>query len=385
MSQFEFAAPGRIVFGPGTLKEAGPAAAALGRRALVVTNRTVERAKPLLALLAESRVEAVTCPAAGEPTMDDVRRAVARSREHACDLVIGIGGGSALDLAKAAAAVLANGGDALDYAEVIGRARAITKPSVPWMAIPTTAGSGAEATKNAVIASPEHGVKVSFRSPLMLARVAIVDPELTAGLPSAVTAATGLDALTQLIEAFTCTRANPMTDGLCREGLARSARSLRRACRPPEDPAARADLALASFLSGLALSNAGLGAVHAIAGPFGGAFRAPHGAVCARLLPEVMAANVRALASRPQPGEALARYDEVARLVTGSPEAAAADGVGWVRALVGELGIPGLSHYGLTPEGFPALVEKSLAASSMKANPVKLTTGELQEILERAL
>ena len=382
---FEFAAPARMVFGPGTLKEAGNAAAALGRRALVVTNRTVERAKPLLALLAESRVEAVTCPTAGEPTMDDVRRAVARARESGCDLAIGIGGGSALDLAKAAAAVLANGGDPLDYAEVIGRGRAITKPSMPWIAIPTTAGSGAEATKNAVIASPEHGVKVSFRSPLMLARVAIVDPELTAGLPGAVTAATGLDALTQLIEAFTCTRANPVTDGFCREGLMRSARSLRRACRPPEDPAARTNLALASFLSGLALSNAGLGAVHAIAGPFGGAFRAPHGAVCARLLPEAMAANVRALASRPQPGEALARYDEVARLVTGSPRAAAADGVTWVKELARDLGIPGLSSYGLTREGFPALVEKSLVASSMKANPVKLTAGELREVLERAL
>jgi len=199
-----------------------------------------------------------------------------------------------------------------------------------------------------------------------------------------VTAATGLDALTQLIEAFTCARANPVTDGLCREGLARSARSLRRACRAPEDPAARADLALASLFSGLALSNAGLGAVHAVAGPFGGAFRAPHGAVCARLLPAVMEANLRALGARGADGPALARYEEIARLLTGDPKTAAAEGAAWVRELAGELKIPPLGSYGFTAADIPALAGKSLAASSMKGNPVKLTAAELCEVLERA-
>ena len=231
--------------------------------------------------------------------------------------MIGLGGGSAIDAAKAIAALAANGGDPLDYLEVVGRGRSLTQPSLPCIAIPTTAGTGAEVTRNAVLASPEHGIKASLRSATMLPRLALVDPELTYSLPAAVTASTGLDALTQLIEPFTSSKANPLTDALCREGMMRAARSLRTAYEDGRDAAAREDMALASLFGGLALANAGLGVVHGFAGPVGGTFHAPHGAVCAAFLPHVMAVNARALRTR-QPGSAaLARYDEIARILTG--------------------------------------------------------------------
>jgi alcohol dehydrogenase class IV len=302
-----------------------------------------------------------------------------------CELVIGFGGGSALDAAKAIAAMLANDGELLDYVEIIGRGQPLTKPSAPFIAIPTTAGTGAEVTRNAVLASPEHRLKVSLRSPLMLAKVAVVDPELTCDLPPALTASTGLDALTQLIEPFVCNRANPMTDGLCVEGLRRAARSLRVAFSKGQDKDAREDMAVASLFGGLALANAGLGAVHGFAGPIGGSFSAPHGAICAALLPHVMAMNLRALRRRDPHGAALFRYEEAAWWLTGDSKAKADDGVKWVRALVTDLKVPRLASFGIQREHFPDLVTKAANASSMKANPIVLTPEELTETLEQAM
>ncbi len=382
---FEFATAAQIVFGPGALQEAGPRAAALGRRAFVVTGAAATRARPLLDLLSRQAVAATAFAVAGEPTVEIVRRGAAAAAEARCDLVIGFGGGSPVDAAKAIAALLANGGDLLDYLEVIGGGRPLVKPSLPWIAIPTTAGTGAEVARNAVITSPEHRAKVSLRSNLMLPRVAIVDPELTYTVPPDVTAATGLDALTQLIEPFVSLRANPLTDGLCREGMVRAARSLRRACANAEDGEARADMSLASLFSGLALTNAGLGAVHGFAGPLGGMFAAPHGAVCGRLLPHVMAANIELSESAHLEGPALTRYEEIARLLTGRPEAAAGDGVSWVADLAAELQVPPLSRYGVTEADLPELVEKAARASSMKANPVALSPDRMREIITRAL
>jgi alcohol dehydrogenase class IV len=382
--QFEFAAA-QVIFGAGRLREIGPRAAALGRRALVVTGADPARPRPLLDALSAQGIEASRFTAPGEPTVDTVRQGVALARREGCDLVVGFGGGSALDAGKAIAALLANGGDPLDYLEVIGRGQALTRPSAPYLAIPTTAGTGAEVTRNAVLASPEHRVKVSLRSHHLLPRLALVDPELAYRLPPEITAATGLDALTQLIEPFVSSRANPLVDALCRQGIVRAARSLRRACTHGDDPQARAEMSLASLLGGLALANAGLGAVHGFAGPLGGMFPAPHGAVCGRLLPPVMAANLRALRERDGGAAALGRYREIAQLVTGDPQATADDGIAWVTVLVNELGVPPLSQYGVTPNDFDTLVEKATAASSMKANPVALTADELRGILAAAL
>ena len=383
--RFEFATATRIVFGPDTLAEVGALARDFGRRALVVTGRDPRRAQRLLDLLAAEKISATTLAIAGEPTTDDIARGLAEARAAGCDFVVGFGGGSVLDSAKAIAALLTNGGELFDYLEVIGRARPLARAAAPCVAIPTTAGTGAEVTRNAVLASPAHRLKVSLRSPHLLPRVALVDPELTYDLTPALTATTGLDALTQLIEPYVSSRANPLTDALCADGLRRAARSLRRAVENGRDPAAREDLALASLLGGLALANAGLGAVHGFASPIGGMFPAPHGAVCAALLPHVIEANLRAFRARAPNHDALRRYDEVARLLTGEPHATADDAVRWARKLVADLRIPTLASYGLARTDFPTLVSAAAKASSMKANPIALTPDELAGILDRAL
>lgn len=383
--KFEFATAGRIVFGPGTWREAVAIARELGRSALVVTGRSVARGEPLCAALRAAGIQPVVFAVPGEPTIDLISEGMRAARAGECDHVIAFGGGSAIDAGKAIAALLTNDGALLDYLEVIGHGQPLRVAPAPCIAIPTTAGTGAEVTRNSVLASPAHRVKVSLRSPLMLPRAAIIDPELTLDLPAGLTASTGLDALTQLIEPFLSCRANPLVDALCREGIPRVARSLRRACQHLSDLAAREDMALASLFGGLALANAGLGAVHGFAGPIGGMFPAPHGAVCAALLPHVLEINARALRERCPDSEALRRCDEVAHLLTGRPQAAAADGVRWIGELVKDLQIPGLRAHGLVEADQREVVEKSRQASSMKANPLPLTESELGEIFARAL
>jgi alcohol dehydrogenase class IV len=319
----------------------------------------------------------------GEPTTEHIKNGVNLARESGCDVVIGFGGGSVIDSAKAIAGLATNAGDILEYLEVIGKGRPLVVPALPCIAIPTTAGTGAEVTRNAVLASPKHRVKVSLRSPFLLPRVAIVDPELTFGLPAAVTAYTGLDALTQLIEPYVSIRANPITDAFCVEGMNRASRSLRRAFEDGQDRAAREDMALASMLGGLALANSGLGAVHGFAAPIGGMFPAPHGAICAALLPRVMEINIRALRERLP--KALGRYDGVAAILTGQKEAGARDAIGWVTELCQALQVSGLRTYGVTEGDCGPLVEEAAKASSMKANPIALTNEELTEALKRSL
>ena len=383
--RFEFATATRIVFGPGVLHELGGLARDMGTRALLVTGRGADRAERVRSSLTAGGVSAAMFACGGEPTTEMVLEGVALARSEGCNLVIGLGGGSPMDTAKAIAALLTNAGDLFDYLEVVGRGQPLLTPALPVITVPTTAGTGTEVTRNAVLASPRHQQKVSLRSPFLLPRLALVDPELTVGLPPGVTAATGLDALTQLIEPYVSLRANPMTDALCVEGIRRSARSLRRAAEQGGDLAARQDLSVAALFSGLALANAGLGAVHGFAAPVGGMFPAPHGAVCAALLPYVMTANVRALRERSPHSPALPRFEAVARLLTGRPQATADDGAAWVRQLCADLQIPPLKTYGITPRDVPVLVGKSAKASSMKANPIALTAEELGAILVEAL
>lgn len=382
---FDFATPPRILFGPGMFRQAGTLARGLGRRAFVVTGHDPARAQPLLKMLQTAGVATSVFSVSREPTTDLVRQGTVQAQGFAADGVVGFGGGSPLDAAKAIAALVANGGDPLDYLEVVGRGQTLAKDSLPILAIPTTAGTGSEVTRNAVLASPEHRVKASLRNSTMIPRIALVDPELTWGVPPAVTASTGLDALTQLIEPFTCNRTNPLVDGFCRDGIARAARSLRRAWADGRDAAARADMALASLYGGLSLANAGLGVVHGFAGVVGGAFAAPHGAVCAALLPHAMAVNRAALQKRAPDHPVLARYGEIARLLTGRADATAEDGVAWVRELTKALDVPSLAAQGVAAADVPALVEKAAVASGTKANPIELERDELVDILLRAL
>jgi len=381
---FEFATAGRIVFGAGSRQGLGAILAGLGKHVLIVGGRGRRHDAWLEPLLAKHGLSATHFPVWGEPTLDVARAGAEAARMAHADVVLGIGGGSALDAAKAIAALATQGRDVLDYLEVIGTGKPLDAQPLPCVAAPTTAGTGSEVTKNAVLGSPEHGVKVSLRSPAMLPRVAVVDPELTLSMPRDVTAATGLDALAQLIEPFVSAKRQPITDGLCREGFARIRDALRRACDEPTDLPAREAMSLASLLGGMALANAGLGAVHGFAGPIGGMFPAPHGAVCAILLPGVMEANI--LASQQAHDEAvLARYAEVARLLTGDAAARPEDGAAWVRSLVADLEIPSLAAYGMTLGAIPKLVPLAKNASSMKGNPVVLHDDTLTAILAAAI
>jgi alcohol dehydrogenase class IV len=382
--RFEFATAGRILFGPGSFRDVGAIASGLGQRALVVCGSNSERARPLLSAVETAGLKCCVFETHGEPTIGHITNGVNRAREFGCDVVIGFGGGSVIDSAKAVAGLATSAGDILNYLEFIGKGKPLTVPGLTCVAIPTTAGTGAEVTRNAVLASPEHRVKVSLRSPFLLPRVAIVDPELTYELPPTLTASTGLDALTQLIEPYVSIRANPITDAFCVEGMSRAARSLQRAFEHGDDRAARESMALASLLGGLALANSGLGAVHGFASPIGGMFAAPHGAICAALLPHVMGVNVRALGERMRAGDALLRYDRVAALLTGKSEAGARDGINWVTELCHALQVPGLRTYGVTENDFATLVETAAKASSMKANPIVLTNEELMEVLQAA-
>jgi len=328
----------------------------------------------------------------GEPTTTIVKEAVEQARQNKLDLVIGIGGGSVLDTGKVVAALLTNTGKLEEYLEVVGEGKPINQSPLPYITIPTTAGTGAEVTRNAVLGVPEQKVKVSMRSPLMLPHVAVIDPELTYSMPPALTASTGLDALTQLIEAYVSNKANPLIDGVCREGIKRAGRSLRKAYEDSGNEAAREDMALASLFSGLALANAGLGAVHGFAGPLGGMISAgtppcgnpPHGVICARFLPYVMQANVQALKTHQADSPYLTRYDEVAQLLNCNTKAKAINGVTWVQELCETLKVPSLTKFGLKEQDFPEVVAKAKKSSSMKGNPIQLTDNELMEILKRA-
>jgi alcohol dehydrogenase class IV len=383
--QFEFATATRILFGRGKLKEAARVAASIGRRALVVTGKAAARASALVETLGAEGVDSTTRVVSGEPSIDSVADGARAARDSGRDLVIGIGGGSVIDAAKAIAALLTNDGDLLDYLEVIGSGRPLSRPAAPFIAIPTTAGTGSEVTRNAVLASPEHRVKVSLRSPFMLPRVAVVDPELTLSVPADVTASTGLDALTQLIEPYVCNSPNPLTDAVCREGMHRAARHLKRACEEGSDIRAREAMSVASLFGGIALANAKLGAVHGLAAPLGGMFPAPHGAVCARLLPLVMRVNLEALAARAPGSDALQRYSDVARILTGNPSASAEDGVRWVELLCADLSIAPLSNFGLRREDFVVVAARAAKASSMKGNPVELTREEIIAVLAQSV
>ncbi len=387
--RFTFAGPGRIVFGPGVVSELPGIVAGLGERALLVTGGHPDRLQGVEDGLGAAGVFVTQYAVTGEPTVAMAEAGARLARAEGCQAVVSVGGGSVMDTGKAVAALAANPGDPYDFLEVVGRGMPLGRRPLPHVAVPTTAGTGAEATANAVLLSPGHQVKVSLRSPGMLPDVALVDPDLTVGLPPGVTAATGLDALTQLLEAFVSRHKNPMTDALCREGLARAARSLERAFRDGSDAAAREDMALAALFSGLALANARLGAVHGLAAPIGGEFPAPHGFVCARLLPLAMEANVRALAARDPGSAALAAFAEAGRILTGESVGAdaadAAAGVQWVRGLCRRLGTPPLSDFGMTAAAVPGIAAKGLRASSMRGNPVDLTQEELEAMLRAAL
>ena len=378
---FEFATAGRIVAGAGRAAELPGVVTGFGSRVLVCTGADPARHESLLAGLG---LPAAVFPVAGEPTAELARAGAAAAAKLGADVIVAIGGGSVIDLGKAVAMLLANGGDPLDYLEVVGSGQKITQLAAPCVAVPTTAGTGAEVTANAVLAVPGHRLKASLRSPLMIPRVALVDPELTVSCPPPVTAASGLDALTQCLEPFVSVRATPLTDGLAREGLRRAATGLRAAHADGGDLAARTDMAMCALLGGMALANAKLGAVHGLAGVVGGTADVPHGMACAALLAPVIEANVRTLRSAAPGSSALDRYAEAAQLLTGKPDATVEDGLAWIGETVSLLGVPGLAAFGLGPGEADGIAAKAAMSSSMQGNPVPLSHDELKAVVLQA-
>lgn len=378
--QFDFATAARIIFKNGASKKIPSLAKELGSKPCLVIGSNASRAQWLV----DSLDAPLLIMVADEPDTEFIAEAAQQAREAGCDVVIGMGGGSVMDSAKVIAALITNTDDLFDYLEVVGKGQPLTEKPVPLITVPTTSGTGSEVTANGVLLASEHGVKVSLRSTDMIANIAVVDPELTLSMPPQVTAATGMDALTQLMEAFVSNKANPVTDALCRDGMMRAATSLYTAYEEGDNLPAREDMALASLFSGIALANAKLGAVHGFAAPIGGQFKASHGEVCACLLPYVWAMNLRALTERAPESPALFGFSEIAVILTGDVTAGPEVAVEWLMELCEELKIPTLQDLGVTRDDFDSLADKAASASSMKGNPIELTKDELLEILEAA-
>lgn len=381
---FEFATSTRIIFGNDSFKNVPGFIKEQGNKVLLVTGKNTILANQLSEWLGAINIQSEIFHIFSEPVTNDIEQGADLARKINCNVVVGIGGGSAIDSVKAIAALTPNKGELTDYLEVIGKGRKLEEKPLPFIAIPTTAGTGAEVTKNSVIKSTEHNVKVSLRSDLMYPKLAVVDPVLTVTMPPAITATTGVDALTHLLETFVSINANPFIDMLCREGMKRISSSLELAYMDGNNLEARENMAMASMLGGMALANVKLGAVHGFAGPLGGMFPIPHGAVCACLLPAVMEVNIAALKSKNRQNQ-LEKFDEVARILTGNSSAMAEDGAVWVKELVKKLQIPSLSDFHITPGSFPELIEKAKNASSMKGNPVELDDEQLFEIVSKSL
>lgn len=381
---FTYATASEIIFGIGSFNKIGDRVAGKYKNALVVCGRKTGYAEKLLNDLSVQNIKGNIFNILTEPTIDVIQQGIELGRKTSCDVVLGIGGGSAVDSAKAIAAMIPNEGTLSDYLEVIGKGKPLTQDPVPCIAIPTTSGTGAEVTKNSVIKSVDQKVKVSLRSEKMYPNLAVVDPQLTQSMPPNITASTGIDALTHLMETFISNQSNPFIDMFCREGMKRVACSLGKAYLNGSDLEAREDMAMASMLGGMALANVKLGAVHGFAGPMGGMFEIPHGAVCACLLPAVMEVNNMAL-EETNGHRILMKYQEVAQILTGDINAGIEQGIEYVKKLVEKLEIQSLSEFGITVNNFSELIEKAKRSSSMKGNPVELTDDQLIFILERSM
>jgi alcohol dehydrogenase class IV len=393
MNAFEFHSVGRIVFGIDQASRLAELAKPLGSRALLVTNAgqvgdggVIDR---IGSLLSAGGLSCEVVRQRGEPTVEDIDHGVTVARGANCDLVIGLGGGSAIDAAKAIAGMMTNEGSVLDYLEVIGSGKRMGCPALPWIALPTTAGTGAEATRNAVIGSPQHRRKASLRSSHLLARIALIDPRLGLLVPPDVTARCGMDAMCQLIESYTSTQANPLTSALALDGIRLATKWLATAYADGGNIEGRTNMAMAALLSGIALTNAGLGAAHGLAGPLGGVCSAPHGTICAALLPHVMQANVDALRARSAESPTLRRYADIGRALTGRDEfadpAAIDAGIDFVYRLARELCMPRLRQFHLVDADIQAVVTQAERSSSMKYNPVTLGGDVLTDILGKAM
>ena len=390
--QFEFLPTPRIFFGPKQFQKIGLLVKEFGSRLLVVASGSAlnspETRETLTVSISKHNIEFDTFLIKGEPTIELIDLGVQRAEEFKPNVIIGLGGGSAVDASKAIAGLLINGGSARDYMEVIGKGSVITQPSLPIIAVPTTAGTGSEVTKNAVILAKEEKFKASIRSSYLVPKIAIIDPRLMVTVPPSVTATCGMDALTQLIEAYTSNKSQPLTDAFALLGVEKASKSLLICYKNGQSLEAREDMALASFLSGVCLANAGLGAVHGFASPMGG-LQIPHGVICSALLAPTIETNIKELTKMDPNNVTLAKYAKLGKIVsrissTSIPEAHSAL-IDYLKQLTKELNIPTLSEYGMTESDIHIIVEKTKKASSMRYNPIKLGEDSLTNILQRGM
>ena len=380
MTPFGFSTATAISVGRGVAAHAAPAAARHGRRVLVIHGSRPAVADGLIAELAARGVATTTLACTQEPTLGQVEAATDLARTHAIEAVVGIGGGSVIDLAKAVAALAPGSGPVLDHLEVVGRGLPLQGAPLPCIVVPTTAGTGAEVTRNAVIGLPDHRRKVSLRGPQLLPALALVDPALTDGAPPGVTLGSGLDAVTQVIEAFVSCKATPLTDALCRDALPGGLAAIR-ALAQAESPQARDTMAYTSLVGGLALANAGLGAVHGLAGPIGGGTGAPHGEICAALLPHVLAENARLAEAGSVAAAKLAFVLEALAHAFGTSTTGAPNALdGWMRAA----GLRALPALGVRADDIGTLARQAVDSSSSRGNPVTVDEGYFRRVLERA-
>ncbi|MAM24371.1 MAG: alcohol dehydrogenase [Rhodobacteraceae bacterium] len=379
MEPFALTAPARTLFGRDCRHRTAELAGPLGRRMVLVRGRSVPWVDDLRAELQASGIALEVIHSSGEPTLDQVRDARRQARAFGADCILAVGGGATIDLGKALAGLCPSSGDPADYMGLGGQPAQVLEPPLPFAAVPTTAGTGAEATRNAVLGVPERGLKVSLRDTRLLPTLAIVDPALTDDAPMALTLASGLDAITQLAESYLCNRANPVTDALCRDTLPDAIRALKRLTQG-ECPAARDTMARASYLSGLALANSGLGIVHGLASVIGGRGGA-HGAICGRLLADALAVNREAMQDR---GRDSGRISDVAGWLAEGLGAEGTDGIDALRSFLAKQDFPSLSDLGAPSAAFETIAEATMAASSTKANPVELTKVEILGILQGA-
>ncbi len=382
---FDFSTSGRIIFGRDSLAKLSGLLESLGKNALIVKGKEYPDPKALYKLLAGADKTRTIFIVAEEPNAETIQEAVRVGRKNKCDFVIGFGGGAPVDAGKAVSALLNNSGELMDYLEVVGKGQPLEQRGVPYIAIPTTAGTGSEVTRNAVIAIPEKKIKVSMRDAYLLPTVSIVDPELTCSVPPAVTASTGMDAFTQVIEPYVTKISNPMVDMFCREAIPMAAKNLLEVYKNGADLVAREKMSFVSLLGGLSLANAKLGAVHGFAGPIGGMFKAPHGMICAALLPAVLKVNADLISRSAADHQKLSRFREIARWMTGSEKASIQDGIAWIANLADAMHIPGLADFGISKENFPSIIAKAKQSSSMKGNPVTLSEDQMGIILEMSL
>ncbi|MEP2641467.1 iron-containing alcohol dehydrogenase [Roseobacter sp.] len=373
-SVFDFLTAGRIVFGRGKADVVASAVRAMGQRVLLVRGRSVSWVDTLAATLG-AQTTTVICQ--GEPTIDMVDDAVRVARAAGCDVVLAVGGGSVIDLGKAVAALVPGATNIMDHLESVGRAQPLGADPLPFVAVPTTSGTGAEVTKNAVIAVPAAGRKVSLRDNRMLPNLAVIDPALTDNAPRGQTLASGLDALTQVVEPYLSGRANPLTDALCRAAIPQGARALSQLAQA-ETQGARDDMAFVSLMGGLALANAGLGAVHGLAGVMGGRLGAPHGLICGRLLGPVLAANATALPDN-------TRFEEVAQWLGAGFDMDPSSVFETLPHHLDKWGVARLGQW-VTPQvDLMQIAQEAASASSMQANPCVLPANVLVKVMQQAI